>query len=257
MSHMDVHGVGGVGIAGSGSIVDIVSIPCHFHVPSCDLFDQLFVPLLSSAQEANDLMGLRVGDDKTALRAASYLAGELLRDNSFIPVRSQITSASHAYLIDLPGNNFHAETSVFAATGRRAAMFRVKVTGAIRGNKFVVGDPLTGATLFSFSRVDAEKPDFFRRDFPLLAEESRKNPAKSAGDRDNLLNGMVDLVLGVPVGNKTVTVRIQKQAETSSVEVRHHPANSAIMTAPLAALGNLSKFIAIIGEHLAGTPGSE
>src|SRR6266581_5327849 len=97
-----------VELAASGSTVDIVSIPCHFHAPKYGLLDQLFIPLLSSAQQANDLMGLRMGDDKTALRAASFLAGELLRDNSFAPVRSLMASASHVYRIDLLGNNFQA-----------------------------------------------------------------------------------------------------------------------------------------------------
>lgn len=95
-----------VELSASGSMVDIVSIPCHFHATKYDLLDQLFIPLLSSAQQANDVLGLRGGDDQTALRAASYLAGELLRDKSFAPVRSLMSSASHAYLIDLPGNNF-------------------------------------------------------------------------------------------------------------------------------------------------------
>lgn len=242
--------VSGVELAACGSSVDIVSIPCHFHAPKYALLDQLFVPLLSSAQQANDLMGLRVGDDKTALRAASYLAGELLRDNSFAPVRTMINSASHAYLIDLPANNFQAQTVVFSKAGEHASVFRVKVTGAIRGDKFVVLDPVTNITLFSFTRFEAEKTDFFARDFPFLAQESRRDPTLFSGGQDTLVQGVIDLILGVPVGGKTVTVRVQKQAETLSVEIKDPATNTTFMSVPLASLSNISRLVETIAQHL-------
>lgn len=55
-----------------GSRIEIVSIPWHFFASKYELLDQLFLPLLSSAQQANDLMGGRAGGDSSALRAAVY-----------------------------------------------------------------------------------------------------------------------------------------------------------------------------------------
>jgi hypothetical protein len=239
-----------VELGASGSTVEIISIPCQFHAPKYALLEQLFIPLLSSAQQANDLMGLRVGDDKSAHRAASYMAGELLRDETFGPVRSLMASAAHAFLIDFVGNNFQAETSVFSAGGGKASLFRLKVTGAIRGDKFVVEDPSTNNTLFSFTRFEADKPNFFARDFPFLASEARKEHAASTGGPAELVHGVIDLMLGVPVGGKTITVRVQKQAETLSVEIKHPSTNETVMSIPLAALSNIAKLAETIAKHL-------
>jgi len=68
-----------VRLSGRGSSIEVASLPCHFTAPNYNLLEQLFIPLLSLAQEANDVMGLRVGDSKSAIRASSFLAGELLR----------------------------------------------------------------------------------------------------------------------------------------------------------------------------------
>ncbi len=243
-----------VELSGSGSRVDIVSIPCAFHAPNYNLLDQLFIPLLCSAQQANDLMGLRLGDDQSALRASSYMAGELLRDNSLIPIRSFSTGAAHAYRIDFTANQFHAETVVFNQSKGTSSMFRVTITGAIRGDKFVVADPVTGLSLFSFTRFEAEKSDFFIREFPFLAHESRKDPTMDNGNQDSLDRGVIDLLLGVPVGDKTLMTRIQKQAAASSVEVKLQASSETVMTLPLASLSNIPKLIETVGKYLAANP---
>jgi hypothetical protein len=90
-------------------------------------------------------------------------------------------------------------------------VFRVKVQGAIRGDKFVVMDPETKNTLFPFNRFEADKRDFFVRDFPLLAQESRKDPTMFGGAQSALIQGVVDLTLGVLVCGKTIMVRVQKE----------------------------------------------
>ena len=65
-----------------------------------DQLDQLFLPLLTAAQKANDILGVRTGGPESALNAAAHLAGELLRDVSFTPIRSLSVNAANAYLID-------------------------------------------------------------------------------------------------------------------------------------------------------------
>jgi hypothetical protein len=237
-----------VELSASGSLVAIASMPGQFYAASYDLLEQLFIPLLSSAQEANDLFAIRVGDSKSALRAASYLAGELLRDTSFAPVRSMSTKAAHAYKVDLPANDFQTETRVF--TAGTSAVFRVKIQGAIRGDKFVVVDPESNNTLFSFTRFEAEKPDFFSRDFAFLAQESRKDPSMFGGGQSALAQGVVDLMLGVPVGGKTITVRVQKKEDGSAVDVKHSANNKTLLSLPLASLSNIGKLLETIAQHL-------
>jgi hypothetical protein len=113
--------------------VDIVSIPWHFLAVKYDQLDQIFLPLLASAQQANDILGVRGGGPESAANAAAHLAGELLRDVSFTPVRLLSVNAANAYLIDFEENSFQVETSVSARDDKRASLFRVKVAGAIRG----------------------------------------------------------------------------------------------------------------------------
>lgn len=244
-----------VELSASGSTVDVASIPCHFQAAKYDVLDRLFLPLLTLAQQANDLMGLRVGDDKSALRAASYLAGELLRDTNFAPVRSLVNSA-HAYVVDLPGNSLQVQTNVFTTGAGKSSLFRLKVKGAIRGDKFVVMDPETNNTLFSFTRFEADKPDFFTRDFPFLAQESRKDPTMFGGGQAASAQGVIDLMLGVPINGKTLMVRVQKQNDAATVEVKHITNNKTLMTLPLASLSNIAKLVETVGRHLSANAAS-
>jgi hypothetical protein len=237
-------------LATSSTTVDIVSIPWHFLAMKYDQLDQLFLPLLSSAQQANDILGLRTGGAESALNAAAHLAGELLRDVSFSPVRTMSVNAANAYLIDFAENSFQVETSVSTRDERRSSLFRVKVTGAIRGDKFLVTDPVTKSSLFSFTKFEANKPDFFTKEFPFIAHESRQNPAMFGGDNSTMVHGVVDLVLGIPVGEETITVRVHKQSDTLSVEVKNPVTNETVMSLPIASLGNIAKLVESIAQHL-------
>jgi hypothetical protein len=234
----------------SSSTVDIVSIPWRFFAVKFDQLDQLFLPMLGSAQQANDVSGLRTGGPDAALHAAALLGGELLRDGSFAPVRQGSVNAANAYLIDFGENSFQVETSVSARDGTKSAFFRVLVSGAIRGDKFIVTDPVTKNSLFSFTKFEANKSDFFSNEFPFIAMESRENPSSFSGDSATMVRGVVDLVLGIPVGSDTITVRIYKQSDILSAEVRNPITNEAVMSVPLGSLGNITKLVETIAQHL-------
>jgi hypothetical protein len=240
----------GTDLAASGSAVDIVSIPWHFLASRYDKLEQLFLPLLSSAQQASDLMGVRVGGEQSALQAASHLAGEFLRDNTFVPVRVMTSNSSNAYLIDFAKNVFNVETSIESRTVRNASLFRVRVDGSIRGDKFIVADPVTNARYFSFTKFEAEKPDFFTREFPFIACEARRDPTLFSGDYSALIHGIVDLVLGIPIDGTTIAVRVYKQAEISSAEIRNPTTHEVVMSLPLASLGNMNKVVETITQYL-------
>ncbi|HEX3375450.1 MAG TPA: hypothetical protein VHS29_01230 [Candidatus Acidoferrales bacterium] len=234
----------------SSSTVDIVSIPWRFFAVKYDQLDQLFLPMLSSAQQANDVSGLRAGGPEAALHAAALFGGELLRDGSFAPVRQGSVNAANACLIDFGENSFQVETSVSARDANIASFFRVKVSGAIRGDKFIVTDPVTRNSLFSFTKFEANKPDFFSSEFPFIAHESRQNPTSFVGDNTAMVRGVIDLVLGIPVGHDTITVRIYKQSDILSAEVRNPITNETVMSVPLSSLGNITKLVETIAQHL-------
>lgn len=215
-----------------------------------DQLDQLFLSLLSSAQQANDILGVRTGGAESALNAAAHLAGELMRDVSFTPVRSLSVNAANAYLIDFAENSCQVDTSVNARDGQRASLFRVKVVGAIRGDKFLVVDPVSRSSLFSFTRFEANKPEYFTSEFPFIAHESRVNPTMFAGDNSTMVHGVVDLTLGIPVGEENFTVRVHKQSGTLSVEVKNPVTNETVMSLPIAALGNVTKLVETVAQRL-------
>src|SRR5689334_2069161 len=237
-------------LATSSTTVNIVSIPWHFFAVKYNNIEQLFLPMLSAAQQANDILGVRTGGAESAVNAAAHLAGELLRDVSFSPVRTMSVNAANAYLIDFGENLFQVETCVSTRDERRSSLFRVKVMGAIRGDKFIVVDPVSRTTLFSFTKFEANKPDFFSSEFPFIAQESRQNPAMFTGDNSSMVHGVVDLVLGIPIGEETITVRVHKQSDTHSVEVKNPISNEIVMSLPIAALGNITKLVESIAQHL-------
>ncbi len=65
-----------------------------------------------------------------------------------------------------------------------------------------------------------------------------------------MVRGVIDLVLGIPVGQETITVRIYKQSDILSAEVRNPITNEVVMSVPLSSLGNITKLVETIAQHL-------
>ena len=61
---------------------------------------------------------------------------------------------------------------------------------------------------------------------------------------------VVDLILGIPVGHENITVRIYEQSDILSAEVRNPITNEVVMNVPLASLGNITKLVETIAQHL-------
>jgi hypothetical protein len=241
-------------LATRGSRIEIVSIPWRFHASKYELVGELFSPLLSAAQQASDLAGARVRGETSALQAAAFMAGELMRDVTFVPERSSSGDASVIFQLDFVADEFRAETSVFSAHSSEESLFRVKIKGRIRGDKFNVVDPTTDRTLFSFTRFEADKTLFFTREFPFLAHEARKDPTLFGEGENPRAFETVDLVLGVPVSGTFVKVRVEKVAGSLSAEVKNPVTNATVMSLPLASLNNISKLLKTVGQYLAVNP---
>jgi hypothetical protein len=237
-----------------GSRIEIVSIPWRFHAGKYDSIEQLFLPLLGAAQHASDLAGVRVRGENSSLQAAAYMAGELLRDITFVPERSSNTDASTLFLLDFMADEFQAETTVFSAQASNELLFRVKVKGKIRGDKFQVFDPATNKPLFAFSRFEADKKQFFSHEFPFLAHEARKDPTLF-GDNENLTAfENISLLLGVPIAGSVISVRVEKVAGSPFADVKHPLTNATVMNVPLASLNNVAKLLKTIGQYLIANP---
>ena len=146
------------------------------------------------------------------------------------------------------------ETSVFGPGKDIAAKLRVRIDGKIRGDKSQVFDPVINNRLFSFTKFEADKPEFFVREFPFLANESRKDPSLFTEGHGALAQGVIDLVLGVPVRGTTVTVHVQKGSNSLSAYVKSPATNATIMELPLSSLSNLAKLTETVGEYLTANP---
>jgi hypothetical protein len=178
------------------------------------------------------------------------MAGELLRDRSFAPVRSLSTGASNLFLLDFVADSFQVDTTVFSSGAGKEAIFRVRVKGRIRGDKFHVFDPVTDQMLFAFTRTEADKPDFLEREFPLLAHETRKDLTPSSERRNIPAPEVIDLTLGVAVSDTIITVRVQKVAANSSLEVKNSTSGAPIMRLPLSSLNNIPRLAETVGQYL-------
>ena len=238
---------------GSGSLVAIASVPYQFHTSKYHYLEHLFVPLLSSAQQACDLMGARIRGEQAAAQAAAFMAGELLRDASFVAGRRE-TSAATLYTLDFVADQFLSRASVVDSGRSRTSLFRVLVEGKIRGDKFRVSDPVTNTILFEFNRYEADKPDFFSREFPFIAAESRKNPLLYAGNQETLLRGVIGINLEIQLSDATYTVLVERATDEQSVNVRNPRDNAVIMNLPLAAVAHLPKLIETVKLYLVANP---
>jgi len=126
----------------SSSVVEIASIPRKFQSSGFGALHQLFLPLLALARDSYKFQGDSAnGQDPSeeAYRAASFMAGELIRDLNFTPGRA-FTKIPNFYLLDFISNRIQVETDVFAHDGGSSAFFHVKIIGEIRGESFVVWD---------------------------------------------------------------------------------------------------------------------
>ncbi len=239
-----------------GSKVEIVSIPWHFSAFGYELLDQLFVPLLSTAQRANDLLGIRVRGESSALQAAMYMGGELLCDASFLPIRPRDEiSSSNLYRIDFVQDIFEVSTITFSSVQNKEALFTVVIKGRIRGDKFQVLDAATGTTLFSFSRFEAEKPNFFTREFPFVAYESRRDPALfGAGTNDHLVEDAISMTLSIPVAGGSARVLVEKKNGDVHAEVMTPGTTASFMRLPLSTLNSIPKTVNAIEEFFKAHP---
>ena len=183
------------------------------------------------------------------------MCGELLRDSSFTPVKPRDHESSniyvyHLYQLDFVADGFEVKTSVYSAQATKEALFGVRITGRIRGDKFQVLDSATGTALFSFTRFEAEKPEFFLREFPFLAYESRATPV--AGDEQNLFGReTINIMLSVPVPHGSVSVRVEKLPSSPHAEVKNPSTGATVMKLSAGELNNISKMVRTIEEYVA------
>lgn len=196
-------------------------------------------------------MGVRVRGDTAALEAAAFMAGELLRNGSFAPIRTLQGKPSYVYSLDFVEDSFRVRTNVFLSQVGREAMFSVDLGGRIRGDTFVVSDPATETALFSFTRNDAAKPDFFSREFPILAHDARRSSTATRNTKEIALGETIDLMLGIPIRSGIVTVRVEKAAESVSADVKNPISGELVMRLPLASLHNVANVVKTIEDYLA------
>ena len=240
------------GLQESSSVVEIVSIPRKFQSNGFGALHQLFLPLLNLARDAYNVTGQDASE--TSYRAASCMAGELIRDLNFTPGRA-FTKVPNFYTLDFQANRYQMETDVFAQDANSSAFFHVKIVGEIKGESFIVWDTATNKELFKFTLEEASKPEYLEREFPFIAYQARVNYTEiSQSASDVLVEQLIDMQLAVMVSQKEVTVRVHKKPGDISINVQDPNSGQDILSLPAARLNNFPGLIKSIEQHISAHP---
>jgi hypothetical protein len=236
----------------SSSVVEIATIPRKFQSTGIGALHQLFLPLLALARNAYNVQ-VQESSEK-AYRAASFMAGELIRDFNFTPGRP-FTKIPNFYLLDFQTNRYQVETDVFAQSEGCSAFFHVKIAGEIQGENFVVWDPSIDKDIFKFTLSEARKPEYFEREFPFIAYHARVNSAEFSHDAsDSMVEQIIDMQLVVSVLDKTVKIRVHKKVGDLYMNVQDINTGQDIMRLPVMRLNNLPGMMKSIEQHLIAHP---
>lgn len=234
----------------SGALIQIESIPRQFYLDSPGSLSKFFLPLLDLAREALENQKSVDSRDKTAAyNAASHLAGELLRERSCV-IGRDFLHAANSYQVDFQEDQFLVTAQVFAVGAGMAASFFVKITGRITGEAFYVLDPRTGRELFHFSLAEARKPEFFSREFPFIAQQTRLHPEKSTAHISPSAGDAVDLQLVISVLGDNKPIRIRKQIGEDRLDVFDVGQNAHVAYFPASCLSDFPKLTQLIQEYM-------
>jgi len=234
----------------SGAVIQIASIPRQFYIDSSGSLSEFFLPLLDLAREAVESQKSPGNKDKTvAYNAASHLAGELLREGSCM-IGREFLHVANSYQIDFQSDQFVVTAQVFAVGGGTAASFFVKISSAITGDTFHVSDPRTDRELFHFSDTEARKPDFFSREFPFIAHQSRLHPAKYTTNINPSTGDAVDIQLVISVLGENKAIRIRKQIGDDRLDVFDTGQNARVAYFPASCLNDFPKLTQLIQEYM-------
>jgi len=236
----------------SGAVIQIASIPRQFHIDSFGSLSEFFLPLLDLTRQAVESQKVISNhkDNTTAYNAASLLAGELLREGNCM-IGREFLNVANCYQIDFEHDQFGVTAQVFAVGGGTAAFFFVRITGKIMADDFSVADPRTNKHLFHFSEDEARKPDFFSRDFPFIANQSRLNPSKIDANGVNAANDQaVDIQTVVSVLGEDRAVRISKQKGEGRLDVQDVEHHTRVAYFPASCISDFPKLMLAIQEYM-------
>jgi hypothetical protein len=240
------------GLQESSSVVEIATIPRKFQSTGIGALHQLFLPLLALARNAYNVQ-IQEAAEK-GYRAATFMAGELIRDFNFTPGRA-FTKIPNFYLLDFQTNRYQVETDVFAQDGGSSAFFRVKIVGEIQGEGFIVWDNSSDKEIFKFTLSEARKSEYFEREFPFIAYHARLNSSDfSQGASDSMVDQIIDMQLVVSVLQKGVKVRVHKKAGDLYLNIQDINTGQDIMRLPVVRLSYLPGMIKSIEQHLIAHP---
>jgi hypothetical protein len=131
--------------------------------------EALFLPLLDAARESHGMLQrlLLHGESKSgaASLAGMNLASVLLRSAVF-SIIGRGHGGEHAYAIDLAGDTLAVHTRLYAAVSRRAALFKVNISGKISGGPFTVQHEGQESVIVQVEEQNFRQPNFFSRTLP-------------------------------------------------------------------------------------------
>ena len=211
----------------AAGVVELAAAMRMFYTQTIGSPDLLFTTLLSSAREAINLTTASAARGEpdsrpSGLPSEIYLAGTLLCDGSFAPVRIA-PDCTNYYTLNLVKGYIQLRTEVCTMTAGRSCLFGVTLQGSILGGDFLLLNTNTKSLLATIAEELLQKPNFFREELPRLAGQVGSQQVQGVEESSSLVDQAIELRVVIPLktGPHGLVVKKSKaanQAEVFSVE---------------------------------------
>ena len=223
--------------------VEIMEISRTFYTTTYGAPDMLCPLLLSSAREA---FAATAGDAQQKVnaspsrRAATYMAGLLVADESFMP-RQASEMRGHRYTFNFSAGTMTLQTHLFIATKEHTSFFNIRIEGSILEGRFVVHNASTGNILARLSEEALHKPNFFTHELPFVCSQPENDlRLESATNLLSLVGQCIDLQLPIGHGGEIRMVRVTKEVGENHGRAQDSGTGEFLCSIPLQYFNNLS-----------------
>ncbi len=223
--------------------VDIVEISRTFYTTTYGAPDMLCPLLLSSAREA---FAATAGDAQQKVnappfrRAATYMAGLLLADETFMPGQAS-ELRGHRYRFNFTTGTMTLHTHLFITSKEHTSVFNIRIEGSILEGRFVVRNASTDELLARLSEEDLHKPNFFAHELPFVCSQPENDlRLTSSTNPFSLVGQCIDIQLPVDQGGEVKMVRVTKGKGEPQGRAQDGETGEFLFPIPLQYFNNLS-----------------
>ena len=248
----------------SAGFIEITNLRRSFYTLAFGAPYVLFPLLLSSARQAYAATadGAQQKDNIiTPQRAATYMVGLLMCDETFFPAQTAETRG-HYYCLNFSTGTIQLRTQIYVSFQRSTSFFNIRLEGSILKGEFVVRNAITDRVLVRVSEEQLNVQNFFSQELPFICCQAQNDPGLAdSGTSQDLVEQSIELQLTIDNGGKAKTVQVIKKKGEQQGRVHECETGDFLCLIPAQSFNNLEllpetlrTMLASSGSRLAETP---